>query len=147
MSSKGQGIAVYQPSQFIQLSLPTGGDSFTSPIVNCADYQYATLFLNVVNTSTSSQVIFAIQDQAFSGSGNFERSIENPVYSDPFGDGTAYQSNVKTNYKYLCLGQNTNVSYTFPVFGNYGVGVTVADIGDAVTPATVSGSLVLFKAV
>ena len=148
MSSHGVGISIYPTSSFFQAVLPAGSPVETSHIA-CADSQYATLFFNISNASPTSNVAFIITDQPFSGSAFYQRGIENPLYLDVSAviNAPAYQTNVYTSFKSLGVGLNGTVNTTIPLFGSYAFSLYLIDMGDMVAPATVSASVVLFKAI
>jgi hypothetical protein len=150
MSSKGVGITVYPTSSFFQAVLPAGTPVETARI-NCADSQYATLYFDVdPNGSATSNVGFIIADQPFSGSPDFyPRGVENLLYLDASAlvGVPAYQSNVYQSLKTLGVALDGQVSITIPVFGSYAFSLYLGDFGDPVNPATVTASVVLFKAI
>lgn len=151
MSSKGIGVSVYPSSSFFQAVLPVGSNPVETARIACADSQYATLYFSVdAQGSATSNVAFIIADQPFSGSPDFyPRAIENLLYLDASAlvGGPAYQSNVYTSVKTLGVGSNSQVNITIPVFGSYAFSLYLADFGDAVAPAAVTASVVLFKAI
>lgn len=150
MSSKGVGISVYPSSSFFQAVLPAGTPVETARI-NCADSQYATLYFDVdPGASITSNVGFIIADQPFSGSPDFyPRGVENLLYLDASAliGSPAYQSNVYASVKTLGVALDGQVNITIPVFGSYAFSLFLADFGDAVAPAAVTASVVLFRAI
>ena len=151
MSSKGVGVSVYPTSTFFQAVLPTGTNIVESARINCADSQYATLYFTIDPLgSATSNVAFIIADQPFSGATDFyARGVENLLYLDAsaLAGNPAYQSNVYASIKTLGVGNSGQVNITIPVFGSYAFSLFMADIGDAVAPAAVTASVVLFKAI
>jgi len=150
MSSKGVGISVYPTSSFFQGVLPAGGMPIETAQIACADSQYATLYFNVdPGASATSNVAFIIADQPFSGSAFYNRGVENLLYLDASATlgAPAYQSNVYASLKTLGVALGGQVNITIPVFGSYAFSLFIADFGDTVAPATVSASVVLFRAI
>ena len=149
MSSNGIGISVYPTSSFFQAVLPAGTNPVNTADIACADSQYATLYFNIGNASITSNVGFIINDQPFSGSVFYMRAVENLLYLDASAllGMPAYQSNVYATFKTLGVGLNGQVNITIPIFGSYAFSLSLVDAGDAVAPATVSASVVLFKAI
>lgn len=150
MSSKGVGISVYPTSSFFQAVLPAGSNIVETARINCADSQYATLYFDVdPGASITSNVGFIIADQPFSGSAFYNRGVENLLYLDASAllGAPAYQSNVYASLKTLGVALNGQVNITIPVFGSYAFSLFLADVGDAVAPAAVTASVVLFRAI
>ena len=150
-TSNGVGISVYRSSSFFQAVLPAASNIVETARINCADSQYATLYFDVdAQGSATSNVAFIVADQPFSGSPDFyARGVENLLYLDASALlGTpAYQSNVYASIKTLGVALDGQVSLTIPTFGSYAFSLFLADIGDAVAPAAVTASVVLFKAI
>lgn len=151
MSSKGVGISVYPSSSFFEAVLPVGSNPVETARINCADSQYATLYFDVdPQGSATSNVAFIIADQPFSGSADFyPRGVENLLYLDASAliGVPAYQSNVYASVKTLGVALDGQVSITIPTFGSYAFSLFLVDSGDAVAPAAVTASVVLFKAI
>lgn len=151
MSSKGVGLSVYPTSSFFQAVLPVGSNIVETARINCADSQYATLYFDVdPQGSATSNVAFIIADQPFSGAADFyARGVENLLYLDASAllGGPAYQSNVYASIKTLGVALTSQVNITIPLFGSYAFSLFLADVGDAVAPAAVTASVVLFKAI
>ena len=149
-TSNGVGISVYRSSSFFQAVLPVASNIVETAQIACADSQYATLYFSVdPQGSATSNVAFIIADQPFSGSAFYNRGVENLLYLDASAllGAPAYQSNVYASIKTLGVALDGQVSLTIPTFGSYAFSLFLADIGDAVAPAAVTASVVLFKAI
>lgn len=152
MSSKGIGIAVYPTSSFFQ-AVTTGGTPVQAAEVQCADFQYATLYFEVNNATVNTNIGLIILDQPYSGASFFVRSIENPLYLDgtPLAAAPSYITSILPNIKLFssgadALGDSPQFSHTFQIFGSYGLSAYVADFSGE-TGAQVTASLVLFKGI
>jgi len=153
MSSKGIGIVVYPSSSFFQAVTSTGATPVQAAQVQCADFQYGTVYFEVNNATVNTNIGLIILDQPYSGASFFVRSIENPLYLD--GTNTvgapSYITSILPNIKLFssgaaALGVSPQFSHTFQIFGSYGVSAYVADFSGE-TGAQVTASLVLFKGI
>lgn len=152
MSSKGIGIAVYPTSSFFQ-GVTAAGPPSQAAEVQCADFQYATLYFEVNNATVNTNIGFVILDQPFSGASFFVRSIENPLYLDgtPLVAAPSYITSILPNIKLFASGADAindvqQFSHTFQIFGSYGLSAFIGDFSGE-TGAQVTASLVLFKGI
>jgi hypothetical protein len=152
MSSKGIGIVVYPSSSFFQ-AVTTGTSSGQAAEVQCADFQYGTVYFEVNNATVNTNIGLIILDQPYSGANFFVRSIENPLYLDGTNivGAPSYITSILPNIKLFssgsdALGDSPQFSHTFQIFGSYGVSAYVADFSGE-TGAQVTASLVLFKGI
>lgn len=152
MSSKGIGIAVYPSSSFFQ-AVTAGGNPSQAAEVQCADFQYATLYFEVNNATVNTNIGLAILDQPYSGASFFVRSIENPLYLDGTSlvAAPSYITSILPNIKLFASGADAisdvqQFSHTFQIFGSYGVSAFISDFSGE-TGAQVTASLVLFKGI
>lgn len=153
MSSKGIGIAVYPSSSFFEGVL-ADGDPSQAAEVQCADFQYGTLYFEVNNATVNTNVGYLLLDQPYSGASFHVRSIENPLYLDGsnFVGGPSYVTSILPNVKVFASGSDAvggptqTFSHTFQIFGSYGLSAYIADFSGE-TGAQVTSSLVLFKGI